>query len=155
MDLSRYAQRPLAFATRYVRRHWVSHTIIVAAVLAAVGCSVGTQYGIKFLVDTLSRAVTDQSHVWQAFALLVTLIAADNLLWRIASFIASSAFVRVTGDLRRDLFCHLTGHAHSYFADQLPGMLASRVTATSNAIFTVENMFLWNVMPPCAATVVA
>jgi ATP-binding cassette subfamily B protein len=34
-------------------------------------------------------------------------------------------------------------------------MLTSRITATSNAVFTVENMFVWNVMPPCIATVAA
>jgi ATP-binding cassette subfamily B protein len=34
-------------------------------------------------------------------------------------------------------------------------MLTSRVTATSNAVFTAENMFVWNVLPPCAATVAA
>ena len=61
----------------------------------------------------------------------------------------------MTGDLRRDLFRHLTGHSPGYFADRLPGMLTSRVTATSNAIFTAENMFVWNVLPPCAATVAA
>ena len=61
----------------------------------------------------------------------------------------------MTGDLRRDLFRHLTGHSPSYFADRLPGMLTSRVTATSNAVFTVENMFVWNVLPPCVATVAA
>ncbi len=43
----------------------------------------------------------------------------------------------------------------AYFADRLPGTLTSRVTATSNAIFTAENMFVWNVMPPCAATIAA
>ena len=32
-------------------------------------------------------------------------------------------------------------------------MLTSRVTATSNAVFQIENMFVWNVLPPCAATV--
>ena len=32
-------------------------------------------------------------------------------------------------------------------------MLTSRVTATSNAVFTAENMFVWNVLPPCAAMV--
>jgi ATP-binding cassette subfamily B protein len=79
----------------------------------------------------------------------------DNLLWRIASWIASGAFTAVTGDLRRDLFCHLTGHSPSYFAERQPGMLTSRITATSNAIFTIENMFVWNVMPPCAATIAA
>lgn len=34
-------------------------------------------------------------------------------------------------------------------------MLTSRITATSNAVFTVENMFVWNVLPPCLATVAA
>jgi ATP-binding cassette subfamily B protein len=61
----------------------------------------------------------------------------------------------VTGDLRRDIFRHLTGHAPSYFSDRLPGMLTSRITATSNAIFTLENMFVWNVIPPCIATIAA
>ena len=51
------------------------------------------------------------------------------------------------------MFRHLTGHAPSYFTDRLPGMLTSRITATSNAVFTVENMFVWNVLPPCIATI--
>ncbi len=93
--------------------------------------------------------------VWTAFGLLGSLIAADNLLWRVASWIANSAFVRVTGDLRRDLFRHLMGHSPGFFADRLPGTLTSRVTATSNAVFTAENMFIWNVLPPCVATIAA
>ena len=51
------------------------------AVLAAVACSVTTQYGVKYLVDALSGADRGNG-VWFAFALLVSLIAADNLLWR-------------------------------------------------------------------------
>ena len=31
-------------------------------------------------------------------------------------------------------------------------MLTSRITATSNAVYTIENMFIWNVLPPCVAT---
>src|SRR5262249_62225463 len=72
-----------------------------------------------------------------------------------AAWTANSAFVGVTGDLRRDLFSHLLGHSPSYFSERLPGMLTSRVTATSNAMFTAENMFMWNVLPPCVATVAA
>jgi ATP-binding cassette subfamily B protein len=34
-------------------------------------------------------------------------------------------------------------------------MLTSRITATSNAVYTVENMFVWNVLPPCIATMAA
>jgi ATP-binding cassette subfamily B protein len=152
-DLCKYAGHPLAFAFRYVRSRSAAHTVILAAVLSAVACSVGTQYGVKFLVDTLSSG--RDAAVWTAFVLLGSLIAADNVLWRVASWISNFTFVGVTGDLRRDLFRHLTGHSPAYFADRLPGTLTSRVTATSNAIFTAENMFIWNVLPPCAATVAA
>lgn len=152
-DLSRYADRPFAFIGRYVRAQPVAHGVILAAVLGAVGCSIGTQYGVKHLVDTLSQGTAAGNAAWFAFAFLFTLIAADNLLWRVASYIACGTFTRVTGALRHDLFRHLTGHAPGYFVDRAPGTLTSRITATSNALFTFENMLVWNVIPPCAATV--
>ncbi len=154
-NLSGYARRPFPFVLRYLRQRRAAHAVIVAAVVAAVACSVGTQYGVKNLVDGLTAGQSHAGSVWLAFALLMSLIAADNLLWRVASWTASFTFVGVTGDLRRDMFRHLTGHAPSYFSDRLPGMLTSRITATSNAVFTVENMFVWNVLPPCIATVSA
>ena len=154
-DVCRYVNRPFAFIFRYVQLRALTHGIIVAAVLAAVGCSVTTQYGLKYLVDTLTGGPSVAHGIWLAFLILVCLIAADNLLWRLAGWIASFTFVRVTGDLRRDLFRHLTGHSATYFADRLPGMLTSRITATSNAVYTIENMFVWNVLPPCVATLVA
>jgi ATP-binding cassette subfamily B protein len=154
-NLSGYANRPLPFVLRYLRRHLASHVAIFSAVVAAVACSVGTQYGVKYLVDGLSAGADRASSVWLAFVFLMALIAADNFLWRIASWTASFTFVGVTGDLRRDIFRHLTGHAPSYFSDRLPGMLTSRITATSNAVYTVENMFVWNVLPPCIATIVS
>ena len=153
--LSGYAHRPFPFVLRYLRRRLPSHVVILSAVVAAVACSVGTQYGVKNLVDALSAGPLAANGVWLAFALLMSLIAADNFLWRIASWTASYTFVSVSGDLRRDMFRHLTGHAPSYFTDRLPGMLTSRITATSNAVFTVENMFVWNVLPPCIATFAA
>ncbi|NEU95699.1 ABC transporter ATP-binding protein [Bradyrhizobium uaiense] len=153
--LSGYAHRPFPFVLRYLRRRLPSHVVILSAVVAAVACSVGTQYGVKNLVGALSAGSSAANGVWLAFALLMSLIAADNFMWRIASWTASYTFVSVSGDLRRDMFRHLTGHAPSYFTDRLPGMLTSRITATSNAVYTVENMFVWNVLPPCIATFAA
>src|SRR6266851_9501528 len=151
-DLTSYAHRPLAFLFRYARRRPISHSVILVAVLAAVACSVSTQYGVKFMVDSLAAGpATDR--VWIAFILVVSLVAADNLLWRVAGWIASHAFVGVSGDLRGELFRHLTGHAPSFFSDRRVGSLTGRVTATSNAVFTVQNMFVWNVLPPCIATI--
>jgi len=154
-NLSGYVRHPFSFVLRYMRRRRAAHVIIVSAVVAAVACSVGTQYGVKSLVDSLTAGSSHANGVWLAFGFLMILIAADNLLWRVASWTASFTFVGVTGDLRRDMFRHLTGHAPSYFSDRLPGMLTSRITATSNAVFTVENMFVWNVLPPCIATISA
>src|SRR5499427_2022445 len=154
-QLSGYAHRPLLFVLRYLRQRLAAHLVILVAVVSAVACSVSTQYGVKFLVDNLSAGPAHANRVWLAFVFLMSLIAADNFLWRIASWTASFTFVGVTGDLRRDIFRHLTGHAPSYFSDRMPGMLTSRITATSNAVFTVENMFVWNVLPPCIATIAA
>jgi ATP-binding cassette subfamily B protein len=151
-DLCNYANRPVAFIARYLRQRRAAHIAILVAVMGAVGCSVATQYGVKFLIDTLAEG-PQATGVLSAFALLAFLISADNLLWRVAGWIGSSTFVAVTGDLRRELFHHLTGHAPAYFLDRLPGMLTSRITATSNAVYTIEQMFASNVLPPCIATV--
>ena len=154
-SLCAYAKRPLAFFARYVRLRPVAHAVILSSVGLAVLCSVVTQYGVKFLVDTLSQPVHSATGVWLAFGILVALIAADNILWRLAAWVGHSTFVAVTGDVRRDLFRHLTGHAPGYFTARSPGTLTSRITATSNAFFTIENMLAWNVLPPCIATVCA
>ncbi len=153
-DLSAYAMRPTAFFARYVRLYAAQHAVILGAVALAVLCSVGTQYGVKFLVDTMSQP-DRASGIWLAFGILVALIAGDNLLWRLAGWFGNSTFVAVTGAVRRDLFRHLTGHAASYFAGRSPATLTSRITATSNALFTIDNMLVWNVAPPCLATLSA
>jgi len=149
-DLSQYASRPFAFVGRYLRRRLLPHAVILVSVLGAVSFSVSTDWALKGVVDALSRG-PQSGHVWTALLVLIGFIAADNILWRVAALVGAFTFVGVTGDIRRDLFRHLTGHSPSFFADRQPGTLASRITATSNAIFTVENMATFNVMPPCIA----
>jgi ATP-binding cassette subfamily B protein len=151
---NRYANSPFLFMMHYVRCRPLAHFVILMAVLAAVACSVFTQYGVKILVDVLAMTPAT-APIWTALGILVALIAADNLLWRLAGFVASFTFVGVTGDLRRDLFQHVTGHSLTFFADRMPGTLSSRITAISNAVFAVGNMAVWNLIPPCAATFIA
>jgi ATP-binding cassette subfamily B protein len=154
-DLTRYQHRPLAFLTGYVRRHWGGHAVVLAAVVLAVAASVLSQYGMKGLIDQVSHGPDAPNHVWQAFAVLCGLIAADNLMWRVGGWVAAHSFVRVTGDVRRDLFAHLAGHSPSYYAERLPGTLGGRITSTANAMFMTENVLTWNVLPPCLAVVIA
>ena len=143
--------RPLGFLAGYVRRHGLGHAIIFISVLVAVGASVSTQYGLKNLIDVVAAGPDARGNVWGAFLLLIGFIAADNLSWRVGGFAAARSFVAVTGDIRRDLFAHLTGHAPAWFAERLPGALAGRITATANAAFTVSNTGAWNVLPPVIA----
>ena len=148
--------RPLAFLFSYLRRHPVGHLTVLLSVLVAVTASVSTQYGMKYLIDIVATGQQAAGNkVWGAFALLCGLVAADNLSWRIGGYAAHRTFVAVTGDVRRDLFRHLAGHAPTYFAERLPGALASRITATANAAFTVENTGAWNVLPPMIAVVLS
>ena len=102
-DLCVYVKRPLGFMARYIKARPLSHGLILIAVLGGVGCRSARSMACAALVDALSDASVHGSP-WSAFALLAGLIASDNLLWRCASWVASYAFVRVTGDLRRDLF---------------------------------------------------
>ncbi len=155
-DLPALRGRPLAFLFAYVKTHPGGHLIVLLSVLVAVGCSVSTTYGLKHLIDLVSLGVDGAGNrVWGAFALLCGLITADNMSWRVGGYAAHRTFVTVTGDIRRDLFGHLSGHAPSYFAERLPGGLASRISSTANAAFTVENTVAWNVMPPAVAVVLS
>ncbi|HML29037.1 MAG TPA: ABC transporter ATP-binding protein [Hyphomicrobium sp.] len=153
-DLSAFAQRPYRFIVEIIRGYRWSHLGILLSVIAAVTFSVSTQYGVKKLVDALSDP-QKHSMVWTAFLLLIGFIAADNLSWRLAAWIGHATFSGVTGRVRRKLFRHLTGHAPSFFQGQAPGALTSRITATSNALYTTETMVTFNALPPLVATVVS
>ncbi|MSP03209.1 MAG: ABC transporter ATP-binding protein [Acetobacteraceae bacterium] len=144
--------RPLAFLFRYMGLHPFGHAVVLIAVLLAVVCSVSTQFGMKYLIDVVSMGHDAGARlVWGAFAILCALVAADNLLWRVAGYTAHRTFVAVTGDIRRDLFAYLAGHAPGFFASRLPGGLASRVSSSANNAFTVLNTCVWSVIPPVVA----
>ncbi len=153
--VARYRNRPLSFLLHYVMRHRMGHCVVLGSVVLAVICAVCTQYGMKALIDVVAKGPSAGGDVWGAFAVLCALITADNLLWRVGCWTAAYSFVAVTGDVRSDLFVHLSGHAPNYFAERLPGALASRITATANAVYQTENTTAWNVLPPCLGVVVS
>lgn len=152
-EMSRYAGKPLRLLWRYIARRKISHLIVLLSVFAAVGCALASQYGIKNLIDALPSGRAHPAIVMRAFALLVGLILADNLFWRIGGWIAARTFVTVTGDIRREMFGYLTAHPPAFFADKQPGVLSSRVSATANAVYVVENTVAWTALPPCLTVI--
>src|SRR5579859_7557321 len=154
MALPRYASTgAISFLGHYVRRRLLSHAIVLLAVLTAVGCAVASQYAVKHLVDVLGTRSPPAQVLWGAVALLLGLVAGDNLLWRLAGWVSTYAFVAVGGDIRLDLFNHLSGQGTRYFIDQFPGALAGRITAAANAAWTIESAGTWTTIPPGAAVI--
>jgi ATP-binding cassette, subfamily B, bacterial len=152
MSLPHYASRgPARFLLHYVFRHWVSHSVVLIAVLSAVGCAIGSQYAVKNLVDVLGLGNPSDWQLWGAVALLLGLVAGDNLLWRLAGWVAAKAFVAVGGDLRLDLFEHLSGHGTRYFTDRFPGALAGRISNAANSAWSIQQSMTWTTIPPAAA----
>jgi ATP-binding cassette subfamily B protein len=154
MPVPRHASKgALSFLGRYVRRRFLSHAIVLGAVLAAVGCGVGSQYAVKHLVDVLGMHWPSTPELWSAVATLLLLVAGDNLLWRVAGWTSTHAFVAVGGDMRLELFAHLSEQGSQYFVEQLPGALANRITAAANAAWIIENSITWNTVPPGVAVI--
>ncbi len=152
MALPSYAARGATrFLARYVMRRFFSHAIVLTAVLAAVGCAVASQYAVKHLVDVLGARHPASHVLWGSVGSLLGLVAADNLLWRLAGWVSTYAFVAVGGDIRMDLFDHLSGQGTRYFVEQFPGALAGRITAAANAAWTIESSLTWTTIPPGAA----
>jgi ATP-binding cassette, subfamily B, bacterial len=143
----------IRFLARYVRRRFFSHLVVLVAVLAAVGCSIGSQYAVKHLVDVLGTHLPPPTVLWGAVGILLGLVAGDSLLWRIAGWASTFAFVAVGGDMRLELFDHLSGQGTRYFVEQFPGALAGRITAAANAAWTIENSLTWTTIPPGAAVI--
>ncbi len=144
-------QRPLRFVLNAISHHGMAHVTILLSVIAGVGCSVASQYAVKNIVDVLARH--DVPAVWAAFLFLAGLIACDNMSWRVGGWVAARSFVAVTGDIRRLLFNHTLGHSPGFFTRSRAGMLAGRISATGNAVFRIENMTVWNVLPPLFAVI--
>jgi ATP-binding cassette subfamily B protein len=129
----------------------LSHSVVLIAVFGAVSCAVASQWAVKTLVDVLGTKDPPQYTLWGSVALLLGLVAGDNLLWRLAGWVSTYAFVAVGGDIRLDLFNHLSGQGTRYFVEQFPGALAGRITAAANAAWTIENSLMWTTVPPGAA----
>jgi ATP-binding cassette, subfamily B, bacterial len=144
---------PLSFLARYVRRRFLSHLIVLLCVIAAVVCAIGSQYAVKSLVDVLGIKNPTSYAIWGTVALLLGLVATDNLLWRVAGWASTYAFVQVGGDIRMDLFGHLSGHGAGYFMERFPGALAARITAAANVTWTIESSLTWTTIPPAAAVI--
>jgi ATP-binding cassette subfamily B protein len=146
-------RHPVVFVARYLWRHRVANAFIIVAILGAVAASVGARYSMKFLVDAMAGGPAQLAGVWLSLVIFTTCVGADNVLWRVAGWISARVFPEGIGQIRLDLFGHLLGHSTRFFNERFSGALAGRISTVGNGLFIVGNMFIWNVLPPAAATI--
>jgi len=146
------SSKPVALIARYLWRHRIAHAVVILAIFGAVAASVAARYSMKFLVDTMTADHSHMAGVWQAVAIFTACVGADNVLWRVAGWAGAGAFPAIGAELRLDLFRHLLGQSSRYFNERFSGALAGRVTTAATGLFTLENLFTWNVLPAAAAT---
>jgi ATP-binding cassette, subfamily B, bacterial len=142
-----------SFLIFHIRQRLFGHLVVLLSVLAGVGCAIGSQYSVKNLVDVLGVHHPSSGALWGAVAILLVLVAGDNLAWRLAGWVASHVFVETGGELRLRLFDHLAGHGARFFMEQFPGALAGRITTAATAAWTIENSLTWFTIPPATAVV--
>jgi ATP-binding cassette subfamily B protein len=148
-SLPAFFASPTRFLGHYVRRrpwHFLGLTVFV---VGGAACAVGVQYGIKLLVDAMASASGMVGAVWFALAFFITLIAIENVLWRLSGWLGCRTVVSTGVDIRLDLFEHLSGHPMRYFGGHLAGALGNRVTAAAGAVGAIISTSIWNIAPPC------
>lgn len=153
LDLKLFQLRPFRLFVHFLCEHLVLNLSVVISVLVAVFFAVSTDYALKTLIDSLAALTLNSTSVWNSLVLLLLCISIDNFSWRLAGVLAAFAFIKMTGSVRQQLFTYILKHSQSYFAHKPPGVLSARITATSNALFTIETMVVFNMLPPILATV--
>ena len=136
------------FLLRYVKRHLRLSLALLGAVLGGALCAVAAQYGLKLLVDGMTAPGTDRRGVTLSLGLFLGLLGAESICWRLGGLLGSRAIIRISEDIRIDLFEAVSGRSWEFFNGQASGALAGRITAASGAATTVMRTVVWSLVPP-------
>ena len=113
-----------------------------------------SQYAVKHLVDVLGTHDPSSRVLWGCRGVCCWgWSQATICCGGVAGWVSTHAFVAVGGDMRLELFDHLSGQGTRYFVERFPGALAGRITAAANAAWTIENSLTWTTIPPGTAVI--
>jgi ATP-binding cassette, subfamily B, bacterial len=143
-----FPTRPIPFLLRFVRLRPGMHFSFLMLVVSAAACAVAVQWGMKLLVDGMAGGPEARQAVWNALALFIGLIAAENVLWRLAGWQGCRTIVAAGVDIRVQVFDHLSGHSQRFFGQHLTGALGSRLTGLAGAFGAVTSALSWAIAPP-------
>ena len=143
-----FPTRPIPFLLRFVRLRPGMHMAFLGLVVSAAACAVAVQYGMKLLVDGMAGGPAARGEVWNALALFIGLIAAENILWRLSGWMGCRTIVAAGVDIRVHVFDHLSGQSQRFFGQHLIGALGSRLSGLAGAFGAVTSTLSWSIAPP-------
>ncbi len=125
-------RRLLAFVQPYRRR------LILALVMIALGSVLGLAgpYTLQFLIDAVFQD-NDRALLNRITLILISIFAAQSVIYFIRGYLLSFIGERVMADLRLRLFEHLQGLSLSFYNERRTGELVSRLT---NDVSTVRGV---------------
>lgn len=136
------------FLMRYVRRHFAISMALLSIVTAGALCAVAAQYGLKLLVDGMTAASPNREHVLLCLGLFLGLLGGESVCWRLGGFLGSRTIIRMSEDIRIDLFEAVSARSWQFFNGQASGALAGRITASATSASAVMRTVVWSVLPP-------
>jgi ATP-binding cassette subfamily B protein len=133
---------------RYLRRHLGMSMNLMATIAAGSVCAVAAQYGLKLLVDAMTATSVDRRHVLFCLSLFLGLLGMESVCWRLGGVLGSRTIIRVSEDIRIDLFEAVSKRSWQFFNGQASGALAGRITAAAASATAVMRTVVWSVLPP-------
>src|SRR5680860_506774 len=143
-----FPTRPIPFLLRFVRLRPGMHMAFLGLVVSAAACAVAVQCGMKLLVDGMAGGPAARGEVWNALALFIGLIAAENILWRLSGWMGCRTIVAAGVDIRVHVFDHLSGQSQRFFGQHMIGALGSRLSGLAGAFGAVTSTLSWSIAPP-------
>ncbi|MDB5259304.1 MAG: hypothetical protein JWO73_512 [Candidatus Taylorbacteria bacterium] len=124
-------------------------TVILFIVATILGSIIVPLYFKKFF-DILS--VSQDPHATVPLLIhivLVILVLNVGALFcrRLASYLESLTFVRVSADLRERAFAYFIGHSYSFFSNNFTGSLVQRIARLARSFNNITDRFFYNIIP--------
>ena len=139
----------LPFLLRHAWRHRGLTIASLAAVVLGAGFAVSAQYGLKLLVDEMTRGDrTPSNGVFLGLGLFLGLLAAESACWRLGGWLGSRLVIKVGEGIRLDLFERVASRSWTFFNANASGAIAGRILAATTAGTSVLRTVVWNVLPP-------
>ncbi|MFN7095960.1 MAG: ABC transporter ATP-binding protein [Gammaproteobacteria bacterium] len=140
--------QPLTFLAFFAKKQ--NLFFILMACVAVIWAINETIYPffIKLIVDRMSEFKPPIPHLWQTFALPLSLWLGcwivTALALRFQGVLAGKGFAKLRANIRETVFYYLGHHSHEFFSDRFAGSLASKVADLASGAQTIWEMIIYN-----------